>query len=94
MRLPIPGCVGFVDFFSSSAAGVASLKAPKPLRQDGVEARPFSADVDVAALPLEDVEEAVLDAAGAAFDDDVDDAAVVAVFPPAVFVVAPAGSLS
>ena len=92
MRLPIPGCVGFVDFFSSSAAGVASLKAPKPLRQDGVEARPLSADV--AALPLEDVEEAVLDAAGAAFDDDVDDAAVVAVFPPAVFVVAPAGSLS
>ena len=92
MRLPIPGCVGFVeDFFSSSAAGVASLKAPKPLRQDGVEARPLSA--------LEEVEEAVLDAAGAAFVDVDEDDDAVAVFPPpaplfVVVVVAPAGSFS
>jgi len=60
----MPGCVGFVDaaFFSSAAAaGVASLKAPKPLRHDGVDARPLSAVAD--AVFDVDEEEEVLAAA-------------------------------
>jgi len=65
MRLPMPGCVGFVGaaFFSSAAvAGVASLKAPKPLRHDGVDARPLSAVAD-AVFDVDEEEEEVLAAA-------------------------------
>jgi len=66
----MPGCVGFVVvvvddavFFESSAAGVASLKAPKPLRHDGVEARPLLS----AGAALEEEEE---DEGFAADEDD------------------------
>jgi len=41
IKFPIPGCVGFVGF--ASVAGVDSLTPPKPLLQEGVDARPFSA---------------------------------------------------
>lgn len=81
MRLPIPGWVGFVaDFFSSLSDGVASLNAPKPLRQDGVEERPFS---EGAAFEGEEEEERESVFAAAGVEDEAGEVAATP-FPTAV----------